>query len=146
VLNDDVLKSFCCFSLPHVEERKMNIAVSGHLVNLLLKAHFEVVDFRRYMEVIEDNIKNALKLVTTAQQRLVLRIPGESGSDDGMLWHNYIEWKLAIYVYLFLASRMFGKIHKWILIRNISLSLDILAKKYIDFIKTDSFYVISGSK
>lgn len=73
------------------------VSVAGHMVNMLLASHFNVIDINRYLDVIMNNYKN-----------------GKVGDDvfEGLnqdeLWHSKMDWLLAVDVYKLMALVIFG--------------------------------------
>jgi hypothetical protein len=70
------------------------INVAGHLINMLLWSHFGVVDFRRYLDTIEDN-----SFVHFMKRDISSFVVVEPVRSPRSLWHGYLDWLLALACY-----------------------------------------------
>jgi hypothetical protein len=79
-----------------LDGRVQLISASGHLVNLLLASEFTAIDWEQAVVQIEGNVRQAMGE----------KVPGaHHPSEDAKhgLWHNQLDYEVAIYTYIFTA-------------------------------------------
>lgn len=69
----------------------VRVAVAGHMINMLMVSHFEIVDLCRYVDTVVQNIRD--RFGQGASQ------PGFILEHQGELWHGFHDWSVAIDVY-----------------------------------------------
>jgi hypothetical protein len=80
----------------------IRLSVAGHLVNSLLAMHFMNVSMSRRMKAVWYNVNAVFGAVRLDSTSMV----GEPGSNPYVLWHNYVEYDVAIDAYIVLATRL----------------------------------------
>lgn len=125
--------------LAPIAGRKMLLTPSGHIFNLLLYNQMLNVDWKRYMDTIENNAKMHSGIIS--EDEIMLHGKGlfaERGSifplknNDRTLWHNYLEWVVGVIAYL-LIVRLFNidKVNPFI--PYVYQRLKNIARKYPSF-------------
>jgi hypothetical protein len=74
------------------------VSVAGHIINLLLASHFQVIDVGRWLLTVENNFRNG------KVSDLVFE-----GENQDELWHSKTDWLLGIKVYILMAKTLFGE-------------------------------------
>jgi hypothetical protein len=77
------------------------ISVAGHMVNLLLASHFTAVDFKRRMDDVVFNVEAVYEGRRLPSYDV---LPGEPATDLHKLWHNFVEYEVALDSYIILAQ------------------------------------------
>jgi hypothetical protein len=115
---------------------KRMVAVSGHLVNMMLMSHLGVVDIPRYLKTIEGNFivnlgrskekKDLLEeLNRFKERRLIL----EDRNAQIVLWHSYYDYIIAVDTYVLIAKAV-GYTVKTELVEYVINYLDGILKRF----------------
>jgi len=79
------------------------VAVSGHLINLLLFAHVGNIDVLRYLRTVEQNIRISSGMTIHKHHSVFLenRLLGEDNDKSTVrfLWHSYVDFYYAVMTY-----------------------------------------------
>jgi hypothetical protein len=83
-----------------VNGRMMPICVSGHLTNILVVSHYAPIDIKAYLSMVEWNYSmcTGRKMSTLEMQLVRDKLLGERNYGKRLrdLWHNDLEWQLAV--------------------------------------------------
>lgn len=121
-------------------ERKY-VAVSGHLVNLLLYSTCGLVDFKRYLDTVESNVKFSSGIKPSALESYYLRNDllaednGDTKSTD--LWHTYDDYFCAIGTYIYMCSHLKHKLNLRAIVYSLR-RLKLIRSKYVMFSSASS--------
>jgi hypothetical protein len=131
-----------CF-LQKISSGDYLVAVSGHLVNLLLYSGVNLICFKRYLDTIEENVRlfseqskipSGLKILLGKE---ILAEDNELGNIR-RLWHSYIEFRSAVGCYILLCGALRLKVN----IRAVHYCLkrlNMILKRYPRFITAEGW-------
>ena len=128
----------------NVDGKNMKIGIAGHMLNSMLAQHVWVFDMVRRMDAVELNVRMSIGGKSTPDDAMFLKVnekfPGEPGARLTDLWHNYLEYSLAVIVYEQFCP-LIGWQPKEDLIKYTNKRLLDISRKYPDFKKIESHFV-----
>jgi len=89
-------------------EKFKDVELSGHLANLLVSSLLYVVDFRRYFDTVEANIRMMSGVKTVVRQYNELKAHealAEAGGQFFHLWHTYLDYQSSLIYGMYLAAK-----------------------------------------
>jgi len=94
-----------------VDGKKQWVAVSGHLMNMLLYSEYGLIDFSRYLDTIEENVKAYSiqgRMDTTLKLLYSKELLAEDNTQDKIrrLWHSYYDFYVAVCAYMMLCQSL----------------------------------------
>jgi hypothetical protein len=89
----------------NINGKERYLAIAGHIVNMALASSVFFVDIRRYVNTLTENIKDANSGNFTRWKLMVKGHLQNETSKHG-LWHNKLEYIIAMDVYLLMAERL----------------------------------------
>jgi hypothetical protein len=110
------------------EGRRRIVAVSGHLINMLMYAGFGHVDLNAYMDTIEMNMLDSQRM--SSHTRTLLRSGAMAETNwlvGSRLWHSFFDYYIAVVAYLVLAASSGWKIH--------AVGVHIVLKRLLDILE-----------
>jgi hypothetical protein len=101
-----------------LKEKRLGVDASGHAVNMLIMASYEVIDLPRYWDAVIANARASLKKGRKPHEYKKLvslgRVTEDALHDPYRVWHGYYDYLAALYTYIIGAKTLKYAVNPWV--------------------------------